>query len=206
MSRAPYVSSDDSALLRRALERRSGGSCLEIGAGNGGTLVHLAGRFETLAGTDIAQPAMRDWSARADFVLADRAGCFRDGVFDLVAFNPPYLPGEGAGDAAVDGGPGLEGPKSFLEDALRVVKKSGSVVFLLNQEANLPEFEEACRRRGFRLRPVISSRLFYEVLSVYEAVSAEEASPPWGAPDPAVSGHSGTPTASRLHQVPASPA
>ena len=204
MSGATYISSDDSALLRSALGGRSGGACLEIGAGNGGTLVALAGGFVLAAGTDIARPAMRDWKERADFVLADRASCFRGGVFDLVAFNPPYLPGRRTGDQAVDGGPGLELPLTFLREALRVVKKGGSVVFLLNHEADLGSFERECARRGFGLRQVASERLFFETLFVYEASSIAG-----DHREPRVHGEEGPgqtkSTARRLHQVPASP-
>ena len=177
MSGAPYISSDDSALLRHVLEGRSGGSCLEIGAGNGGALVALASRFRVAAGTDVARPTMRDWSQGADLVLADRASCFREGAFDLVAFNPPYLPLERQGDLAVEGGLGLEVPLAFLEEAMRVVKHDGTVLFLLNDEAAPGPFEEACRRRGFAMRQVASKRLFFEVLRVYEATSARSGPP-----------------------------
>jgi methylase of polypeptide subunit release factors len=170
MSGAPYISSRDSALLRRALEGRSGGRFLDMGAGNGGALAELSGRFEEVVGTDVTRPDMRDWSKGADFVLADRGTCFRDGTFDLVSFNPPYLAGDGEGDRAVDGGRGLEVPKSFLEDSLRVVGRGGSVVFVLNDEARVEEFEAICRRQGFGLRTVASERLFFEELSVHEAV------------------------------------
>jgi release factor glutamine methyltransferase len=199
MSRSPYISSDDSALLRRALEGRTGEACLELGAGNGGALAALSRGYRVAVGTDLAFPDMRDWSEGADFVLADRASCFRDGSFDLVAFNPPYVGGEGTGDIAVDGGEGLEVPKSFLKEALRTVKDDGAVVFLLNQEAELPEFEEICRARRFRMRRLVSERAFFETLSVYEAESEEPASQ-------AVVGvgHLDS-TASRLHLVPASP-
>ncbi|MDG6903040.1 MAG: hypothetical protein JRM80_13930 [Nitrososphaerota archaeon] len=205
MSGTPYISSDDSALLRGALRGRSGGTCLEIGAGNGGNLVELAKGFETTAGTDVTRPSMRDWTESSDMVLADRAGCFRDGVFDLVALNPPYLAGGGTGDLAVDGGPGLEVPLAFLEEALRVVRKDGRVVLLLNQEADLGVFEEACGRRGFGLRRVSSVRLFFEVLSVYEAAPADGHPHSRSPSEGARSGHSETSTARRLHQVPASP-
>ncbi|MDG6982898.1 MAG: hypothetical protein JRM74_05530 [Nitrososphaerota archaeon] len=171
MSGNPYISSDDSALLREVLRGRSGRACLEIGAGNGGGLLELSKGFEMVAGTDLARPAMRDWQASADFLLADRASCFRDGTFDLVAFNPPYVAGQGSGDPAVDGGPGLEVPMAFLEGALRAVKKGGSVVFLLNQEAEVERFRKVCNAHGFELRPLVSKKLFFEVLSVYEAVS-----------------------------------
>src|SRR5579863_4008765 len=101
MSGSTYISSDDSALIRRALEGRRGGACLEIGAGNGGGLV-AAGKFGTVVGTDLRRPTMTDWREGAEYVLADGGSCFRSGTFDLVFFNPPYVAGERTGDAAVD--------------------------------------------------------------------------------------------------------
>ncbi len=167
MSGAPYIASEDSALLRKALRDYSGESALEIGAGNAGNLVSLSDRFPFVVGTDIHLPGMQDWRGRsANFVLADLASCVRDSSFDLVAFNPPYLRGK-AGDSTVDGGEGLEVPKMFMEESLRVVKGSGRVVFLLSQEAGIADFEAICETRGFRIRELASERHFFERLSVY---------------------------------------
>ena len=57
-------------------------------------------------------------------ILADAASCFMDGCFDLVAFNPPYVPSGKIEDVAVDGGAeGTEVALRFLEEALRVVEE-----------------------------------------------------------------------------------
>ncbi len=167
----PYLASEDSELLRRALASYSGGACLEIGAGNAGTLVDLSVRFGTVVGTDLAMPGMVDWRARgADFVLADRARCFRSESFELVVFNPPYLPSEEVSDPAVDGlKDGAEVPLSFLREALRVVTRQGRVVFLLSDTSPRGEFEEICGKAGFQMRQVAEMRLFYERLCVFEA-------------------------------------
>ncbi len=169
MSETPYLASADSALIRNALSDHTGGSALEIGAGNGGNLVALAGRFLLVVGTDIVRPGMEDWRGKgAEFVLSDGASCLRDSSFDLVAFNPPYLAADIV-DRTVDGGIGLEVPKKFMRDALRVVRPTGRVVFLLNEEAEIREFETICSARGFRVRKVASERAFFEELSVYAA-------------------------------------
>lgn len=150
----------------------SGSKCLEVGAGNGGNLVELLRKFEFVAGTDIVAPGMRDWSQEgAHYILADRGSCFRDGTFDLVIFNPPYLTTDGVIDVAVDGGKNGEIPLSFLREALRVVKDTGKVLMLVNDESPLSEFERECTRRGFLLTKVAGRHLFYEDLSVYEARS-----------------------------------
>ena len=166
---APYLASEDSALLRTALLPYSGNACLEIGAGNAGNVVELAKRFDLVVGTELQRPAMSDWKdEEANLILADGASALRDSSFDLVAFNPPYIRAEIV-DRAVDGGPDLEVPKRFLRDALRVVKGSGKVVFLLSEEAEMDEFERICGASGFRLRKVAAERGFFEELSVYLA-------------------------------------
>jgi len=170
MSRSPYLASEDSALLRRALRGDSGGSFLEIGAGNGGNLVELSKRFGIVVGTDIAKPSMSDWrEAGASYVLAQGAACLRSEQFDLVAFNPPYLAMESGDDLAVEGGRNLEVPKAFLSEALRVVKGSGRIVFLLNNQAKVEEFEGLCADAGFLLERIASERLFFEELAIYSA-------------------------------------
>jgi len=172
MSGDQYLAAEDSALLRRSLEGRSGERCLEIGAGNGGNLVLLAEGFHLVVGTDLVRPSMDDWrQVGANFVVADGASCIRDGSFDLVAFNPPYVPGP-VEDRAVDGGTSLEVPKTFLREAIRVAKGSGEVVFVLNEEAELEEFRRIAREGGFALRTIASKKMFYEELTAYLA-SAE---------------------------------
>jgi methylase of polypeptide subunit release factors len=166
----PYLASEDSALLREVLKTYSGESALEIGAGNCGNLVVLSKGFETAVGTDIVVPEMTDWKAAGvDFLIADRASCLRLGSFDLVAFNPPYLPVEVADDPSTEGGTGLEVPIGFLRDALRAVKLTGRIVMLLNDQAPIEEFEIECSRHGFKLSKVAARHLFFEELSVYEA-------------------------------------
>ena len=173
MSGTQYIASDDSVLLRKALRSYAGGSALEIGAGNGGNLVDLCGTFDLVVGTELVKPEMGDWTAEgANLVLADSASCLRDSVFDLVAFNPPYLRGI-VEDRAVDAGVDLEVPKRFLRDAIRVVKPGGRIVFLLDQDADIDEFQRICKPRGFRVRRIASARLFYEELSVYAAEHAQ---------------------------------
>jgi release factor glutamine methyltransferase len=177
MSGEPYLASEDSALLREALRSYDGESCLEIGAGNAGNLIDLAGRFALVVGTDVVKPSMRDWkSAGANYVLADVASCLGDSTVELVAFNPPYLAAAEAEDRAVGGGTELEVAVRFLRDALRVVKRSGRVVMLLNDGADPELFEEVCSSVGFTMRRVAARRVFFEELVVYEA-SAKGADP-----------------------------
>lgn len=170
----PYLAAEDSALLRKELAKYGGGRALEIGAGNGGNLIALSGKFKQVAGTDLVRPGMSDWrESGTDYLLADGAACFRDGTFDLVAVNPPYLPGGAVEDPAVDGGPGLVVAKALLSEALRVVKEDGSILLLLNDRARVLEFEGICLSRGFALKIIATRHVFFEELAVYEAAPME---------------------------------
>ncbi len=158
-----YLASDDSDLVRRVLRRYSGECCLEIGAGNGGNLLELEKTFKLAVGTDLVRP-----ERVSNLILADRAACFRNSVFDLVAFNPPYLPSEGVEDAAVDGGrDGVEVPMSFLREAMRVVKPSGRIVMLLSSYNPTEKVEALCAENGLRMSLIDKMRLFFETLTVY---------------------------------------
>ncbi len=164
-----YLASDDSNLIKRVLRRYSGEYCLEVGAGNGGNLLELEKTFKLVVGTDLVRP-----ERASNLVLADRATCFRDSVFDLVAFNPPYLPSEAVEDIAVDGGrDGVEVPLSFLEEAIRVVKPTGKIVILISNYNPLEKFKEFCAENGLKMSLLDSEDLFYERLSVYSVQRAE---------------------------------
>ena len=85
-----YLPSDDTAMLIRVLSGSGSGICLEIGFGSGAVLQSLLPRFSLVVGTDITSlDQARAARGSAEVVLADRASCFREGTFDLVAFNPP---------------------------------------------------------------------------------------------------------------------
>jgi release factor glutamine methyltransferase len=172
MKSEAYTFSEDSRLLRDALRGFSGRTFLEIGAGNSGTLISMSDKFDVVVGTDLVRPAMDDWKKGANFIVADRASCLRESSFDLVAFNPPYLRGKVV-DRAVDGGEELQVPIEFLEEALRVVKTRGTVLMLLNDEADLATFRGVCARLGFSLERVAAHRAFFEELAVYAARRAD---------------------------------
>jgi methylase of polypeptide subunit release factors len=136
--------------------------------------LELRKKFDVVVGTDIFKPGMDDWKKEGvSLVLADRASCMRPSVFDLVVFNPPYLKGK-TGDDAVDGGEDLGVPLRFLEDAMRAVKGTGTVVFLLNDDTDTESLRAICRKSGFGLEQVASRRVFFEELSIFVAHSRKD--------------------------------
>jgi len=168
--RRRYLPAEDTALLTAALAPFGGGSCLEIGFGSGAVLASVSGRFGLAVGTDVIGLEEAKLATRpgVQLVLTDRARCFRDRAFDLVFFNPPYLPSGKVEDAAVDGGPtGVEVPLSFFEEGLRVLKDGGVVVALLSTEGDVGSFLARCASEGLEFEVIAERSLFYETLSVF---------------------------------------
>ena len=147
-----------------------GKSFLEIGTGNGGNLRELVNRFDLIVGTDLASlfNAKRS-SPFAELIVADRATCFRQDSFDVVVFNPPYLPSSTIVDKSVDGGQyGIEVPLQFLESALGVVRKEGKILTLLSNESDLAAFRDYCLNHSLKMKKVGEKTLFFEILQVFE--------------------------------------
>lgn len=168
--RSRYLPAEDTYLLRDALAPFTGKSCLEIGFGSGAVLAGVSGRFQLPVGTDVLglEEARLAAGPGVELVLADRATCFRDGVFDLVFFNPPYLPSAQIEDLTVDGGPtGTEVAVSFLEEAMRALRDEGTVVALLSDEGDIGAFLSYCNSLGLAVESVAEKRVFYETLSVF---------------------------------------
>lgn len=89
-----YAPAEDTWLLLRAAwkECRDGERVLEVGCGSGIISASLSGRASMLA-TDINPYAVR--AARDQGIEVVRAGNLAAGIcgrFDLILFNPPYLP------------------------------------------------------------------------------------------------------------------
>jgi release factor glutamine methyltransferase len=168
-----YLYSEDSKLLGSYLSTVDGtGNFLEIGFGNGGNLLSIAKRtrFETIAGTDIMKldPVREELPINVELFITDKASCFRPEIFDLVVFNPPYVPSSGIVDITTDGGVGgMEVPLQFLASALSVIKQDGKIATVLSSEDSLGDLEQFCKSRHLQFRKVAELALFFETLFVF---------------------------------------
>jgi len=136
-----YAPAEDTFLLRDAAlaEVRPDERVLEVGCGSGTVAAALLGRAGSVAATDINPHAVR--AARAlgiETVRTDLMAGVR-GPFDLVLFNPPYLPTapeERLDDwleYALDGGPtGRETIERFAADVGRVLAPFGRILLLVS--------------------------------------------------------------------------
>lgn len=159
-----------------AVQEYAGERVLEIGVGSGAVIAELAARFHSAVGVDVDPAAVKTAKDRVasrsevNFVCGDSAKPFREGVFDLVVFNPPYLPSSGVEDKAVDGGRGgVEVSEAWFQEASRCLQRDGRIVFLVSSLSDIEGLLGYVRGLGFETRVLKQVRFFFEELSAVEA-------------------------------------
>ncbi|MHC1626409.1 MAG: HemK2/MTQ2 family protein methyltransferase [Methanoculleaceae archaeon] len=169
-----YPPLEDTWLLLRAAKRevRSGDRVLEVGCGSGEVAAGLPHTVRLVA-TDINPHAVRATRERGvDVVRTDLCAGLRR-VFDLVLFNPPYLPTapeERIDDwleFALDGGPdGRRVIARFSRMVGGVLVQGGRLLLLVSSLTGPDEVREILSSEGYRTEIVDQERVEDEVLYV----------------------------------------
>lgn len=178
-----YMPEQDTYLLLKAAlaEAGPGDQVLEVGCGSGLISSELTSKAKSVLATDINPHAVRAAKARGvDVVRADLFLGIR-GEFDLILFNPPYLPtslDERTGqliDYALDGGEdGRETIARFLEELPHHLRSSGRALLLLSSLTGLDRVREMAAMRGFDSGVAATERCFFEQLHVLRISFAHE--------------------------------
>ncbi|RQW81435.1 MAG: methylase, partial [Methanothrix sp.] len=154
---------------------------LEIGCGSGFVSKELEGIAPSILATDINPHAVL--AAKALGVDVVRADLFQgiNGRFDLILFNPPYLPTapeERTGqwiDHALDGGEdGREVIARFLKDLMSHLSPTGRALLLISSLTGLEEVREMAVAQEFHTTVVATERCFFEQLHVLRISVAHE--------------------------------
>jgi release factor glutamine methyltransferase len=178
-----YQPAEDSRLLQRVAlqEARAEDKAIEIGCGSGLICRELALKVRSITATDISPHAAR-W-VKSQGIEVVRADLFR-GIrarFDLVIFNPPYLPTReeervpGWINAALDGGEtGKEVIFAFLEQLGSHLSPNGRALLLISSLDGCKEIGEKARAEGLEVSLKATERCFFEQLHVLEFTVAHE--------------------------------
>ena len=175
---AVYHPREDTDLLVRALRaiRLSGLRVLDMGTGSGALALECARRGAKVTAVDIDERAV----AVTDALLKRegvQAPVFQSDLFsnvaeryDLIIFNPPYLPSEGAIlDPAVDGGwCGRDTIEKFLETMPEHLEEGGYILLLVSSLNNPQDFVERFPTVSFT--PIETEKLFFETLTVLKVL------------------------------------
>lgn len=185
LHREVYLPSDDTFLLLQAVLANTPQRFLEVGTGIGMVAIGAAKAGARVVATDISADALATARANArrngvlvDVVRAHTLAGLRPERFDLIAFNPPYLPTlkeervPGPLNAAFDGGPdGLAVTRSFLNELPAAPPPTLLIASGLQPEGLL---QRELASRGLQGMEVASIRLPLERLSVVRIEAARK--------------------------------
>jgi release factor glutamine methyltransferase len=144
---------------------------LDVGTGSGVLGLYCAMRGAKVTITDEDEEALRYAQKAAQTLGLNLSALVSDlfsniaGQFDLVVFNPPYLPSIGREDRTIDGGDaGAILSRKFLEDLGKHLKADGFALLLVSSLNNLSSLIAEHSEYAFS---VLAKRdLFFEELQV----------------------------------------
>jgi len=158
----------EKSILREKLERKK---CLDLGTGSGiqAEAMLKAGAKEIWA-VDVNPEALKAAKAKDSRIKPVESDLFAKlgkEKFDLIAFNPPYVPSEGIKFIEADGGKdGREVIDGFLQEFSKHLAAGGIVLLLVSSLNKIPEIKKLLEKEGFECKAVESQKLFFEELQV----------------------------------------
>jgi release factor glutamine methyltransferase len=177
-----YEPAEDSFLLADAalIEAKPGMRILEIGTGSGFVSAVLLANLKDirLVATEINPHAAR--CAKMNGVEVIRTDLFKglkprhqETRFDLILFNPPYLPTSreekvpGWLNYSFDGGTsGRETLDRFLDEVKNYLKPGGEILVLISSITGLEAVKDKMEKLGFAVEVVARKKVSFEELMV----------------------------------------
>jgi release factor glutamine methyltransferase len=177
-----YPPREDTYLLARAvmLEADEEDLVLEVGTGSGYISRCLQECGARVLATDINPHAVK--TARSEGLDVVRTDLFSGlrGPFDLIVFNPPYLPTRPEEriddwlEYALDGGPdGRSVIKRFAEGVRDLLSPRGRVLILISSVTGCREVMDLFLKQGFRVEIYQKERVDGEELVVLKCVMVD---------------------------------
>jgi release factor glutamine methyltransferase len=188
-----YEPAADTELLVRSIRLRQGERVLEIGTGTGVVAIHCAKHGCRVTATDVVEKALELARENVDQNAVDvdlREGDMfepAEGRYDVIIFNPPYLPTAPEDltlsdlDRALDGGPdGTEVTLRFLDQVNHYLAGNGRAYIVVSSLQDSGKIDEALHRQHLVARKRGSERFDFETISVLEVRQPPKEAGPGG--------------------------
>jgi len=167
-----YKPGEDTYLLLNYLEKQDleDKKFLDMGTGNGKIALKAAKKGAKVTAADINSEAInyarqkaKQKGLKIEFVESDLFENIED-KYDIIAFNPPYLPGKkGLGDEKIwrGGEKGIETTEQFLNAVNDYLRPSGSAFVIASSRAEIDDLKEE-----FDLTVVDEKNIWFEQLQL----------------------------------------
>lgn len=168
-----YPPAEDTYFLIKCIHVKKEKS-LDMGTGTGIIALHMARQGAQVTAVDRLPQAVTNAQENAQInditiqvIQSDLFSQINES-FDVITFNPPYLPPDGPQDVSWDGGPGgIEVTERFLTQAQDHLNKNGRIYLLLSTLSDINSLINRYRDH-YHFHLIDALPLFFEQLQVFE--------------------------------------
>jgi len=168
-----YEQSEDTMLLIKILKIKKGINILDMGTGTGIVALHCANSGAIVIAVDVDPKAVD--CARKNAIDNDikmkvvRSDLFRNvfGKFDVIAFNPPYLPSDDDGADSLAWTGGLRGTElfdRFLRTAKKHMKPNGVIYTLISTLSMQDDIYSKMKEYNYSVKIIDKHKSFFETI------------------------------------------
>jgi HemK-related putative methylase len=170
-----YEPKEDSFLILKHIKNYAKGLCLDVGTGSGILAEELSKYSKDVFAVDIQTEVIdyciKKYDNKIKFLKSDLLNVFEkeQKKFDLITFNPPYLPKDkNFEDITLFGGKkGYETIEKFFFNVSKYLKEDGKILLLFSSFTNKEKVDEIINNYGFRFELIDKQQIFFEILYVY---------------------------------------
>lgn len=167
-----YEPAEDSFLLKKYVEKYAKGKVLDIGTGSGIQAETALIKTNDVLAVDINEKAVK--LLKKIGINAKYSDLFSNvkGKFDLIIFNPPYLPEEKKEDKktkliTTGGKYGYEIIERFIKGAEKHLNEGGKILIVFSSLTNRKKVDFLIKKYSFKFKILEKKSLFFERLYVY---------------------------------------
>ncbi|MFW6220301.1 MAG: HemK2/MTQ2 family protein methyltransferase [Nanoarchaeota archaeon] len=171
-----YEPKEDSYLIEKHIKNYAKGNVLDVGTGSG-ILANKAEKFANkVYAIDIQSEVIKYCKKEYKnkniiFLKSDLFSALNKEKisFDLIIFNPPYLPNDPKfEDITLFGGKkGYETIEKFFLNVSKFLKSNGKILLLFSNLTNKEKVDEIINNYGFSFELIDKEQIFFEILYVY---------------------------------------
>jgi len=165
-----YEPSADSFLLQKYVIKYAKGKVLDMGTGSGLQALTALKKTKDVLAVDINKEAVKHVKEKGVKVVQSDLFSKVKGKFDLIIFNPPYLPEDTLEDKesqliTTGGKKGYEVLEKFLEQAKEHLTENGQILIVFSSQGG--NVKKIFKKLKYKSEVLGEKKLFFEKLTVY---------------------------------------
>lgn len=165
-----YRPREDSFLLRKQVRKYAKGKVLDMGTGSGIQALAALENTKDVLAVDINPEAVEKLKKKGVNAIVSDLFANVKGKFDVIIFNPPYLPDDPEEDeesrlTTTGGKQGHELTERFLKEAKKHLNKKGIILLLFSSMTG--DVDSILKKLKYKFILLDKKKMFFEEIYVY---------------------------------------